>query len=304
MNVPCGVGMPRLAAALATHHDWNVSGAAGGPEVIERIEGGLTNEVYLLQWADRRLVLRLSNPDSGLGLNREAEERILHHACAAQLAPTVIFMDPRRRVLVTEFIDGHHWSVVEAGEVENIERLVKLLKRIHALPSVDTVLQPYLVAERYWRALASVQLGELISPDLRSRMRPILAQAQQFSGPARLCHNDLMLANLIDSGDQLYALDWEYAAMGDPMFDLAVIAHNHQLNHDQVQWLLCCYFGEIDDQVHRHFSAVLAVYVYLDCLWYAVQGSVGAQPGLVSTAHAKVEVLSRLVGELGLPLYR
>ena len=37
-----------------------------------------------------------------------------------------------------------------------------------------------------------------------------------------LCHNDLTPGNLMSHGDQLIAIDWEYAAMGSRYFDVAI----------------------------------------------------------------------------------
>ena len=36
----------------------------------------------------------------------------------------------------------------------------------------------------------------------------------------RPCHNDLLNANFIDDGTRIRIVDWEYAGMGDPFFDL------------------------------------------------------------------------------------
>ena len=40
----------------------------------------------------------------------------------------------------------------------------------------------------------------------------------------RPCHNDLLNANFIDDGARIRIVDWEYAGMGDPFFDLAISA--------------------------------------------------------------------------------
>jgi thiamine kinase-like enzyme len=50
--------------------------------------------------------------------------------------------------------------------------------------------------------------------------------------PLRPCHNDLLSANFIDDGERLWIVDWEYAGMGDPYFDLANFAANHELDAD------------------------------------------------------------------------
>ena len=44
----------------------------------------------------------------------------------------------------------------------------------------------------------------------------------------RPCHNDLLNANFIDDGRRIRIVDWEYAGMGDPFFDLGNFSINHE----------------------------------------------------------------------------
>jgi len=59
----------------------------------------------------------------------------------------------------------------------------------------------------------------------------------------RPCHNDLLNANFIDDGVRIRIVDWEYAGMGDPFFDLGNFSINHELTPDQYAHLLRAYDG-------------------------------------------------------------
>ena len=54
----------------------------------------------------------------------------------------------------------------------------------------------------------------------------------------RPCHNDLLNANFIDDGERIRIVDWEYAGMGDPFFDLGNFCVNHDLTPDEDAVLL------------------------------------------------------------------
>ena len=54
----------------------------------------------------------------------------------------------------------------------------------------------------------------------------------------RPCHNDLLNANFIDDGVRIRIVDWEYAGMGDPYFDLGNFSINHELTPDDDAALL------------------------------------------------------------------
>jgi thiamine kinase-like enzyme len=59
----------------------------------------------------------------------------------------------------------------------------------------------------------------------------------------RPCHNDLLNANFIDDGTRIRIVDWEYAGMGDPFFDLGNFSINHELTADEDTELLAAYDG-------------------------------------------------------------
>jgi thiamine kinase-like enzyme len=70
------------------------------------------------------------------------------------------------------------------------------------------------------------------------------------------CHDDLLNLNWLEEevpGEigEIRLLDWEYAGMGDPVYDLANFSSHHRLNDDQVRFLLNEYLGEADP---RHFA--------------------------------------------------
>ena len=50
--------------------------------------------------------------------------------------------------------------------------------------------------------------------------------------PLTTCHNDLLNANFLREGDHTWIVDYEYAGMGDPFFDLGNLAVNNGLDDD------------------------------------------------------------------------
>jgi thiamine kinase-like enzyme len=57
----------------------------------------------------------------------------------------------------------------------------------------------------------------------------------------------LLSANFIDGGDRLWLVDWEYAGMGDPFFDLGNFAVNNDLAEEGENALLVAYGSEDGD---------------------------------------------------------
>jgi thiamine kinase-like enzyme len=57
----------------------------------------------------------------------------------------------------------------------------------------------------------------------------------------------LLNANFIDDGVRLWLVDWEYAGMGDPFFDLGNFAVNHELAEEGENALLAAYGSDDGD---------------------------------------------------------
>jgi thiamine kinase-like enzyme len=56
-------------------------------------------------------------------------------------------------------------------------------------------------------------------------------------------HDDLLAANLIDDGQRLWLIDWDYAGFNSPPFDLANLASNYEFTPELESRLLSGYFG-------------------------------------------------------------
>jgi thiamine kinase-like enzyme len=93
-------------------------------------------------------------------------------------------------------------------------------------------------------------------------------------GPVELrpCHNDLLAANFIRDGERLWIVDWEYAGMGDPAFDLANFSVNHELDADGDCELLDAY-GGADPAIHMLMRFMSD---FREAMWGVVQEAVSS----------------------------
>src|SRR5207247_1492493 len=128
------------------------------------------------------------------------------------------------------------------------------LRRFHDVPAIPGLFIPLRIVEAY-RALA-IAHGVRIPPEyeLASAVGRRIEVAL-LAAPVELrpCHNDLLNANFIDDGDRIRIVDWEYAGMGDPFFDLGNFSINHELTADEDALPLAAYDGpeRAPDQVAR-----------------------------------------------------
>src|SRR5262249_6199080 len=111
---------------------------------------------------------------------------------------------------------------------------------------------------------------------------PALAEAaaalERAVGPIDLVfgHNDLLPANLIDDGTRLWLVDWEYAGFNSPLFDLANLASNCELQEADERWLLESYFAAPPDAtLWRRYRAMKCASLLRETMWSMVQETHG-----------------------------
>jgi thiamine kinase-like enzyme len=188
-------------------------------------------------------------------------------AAAAGLAPPVIYADPDRHLLVTRYVEGPTMSRSALARGDGVERVGQLLARLHRLDAcrfrgrfaVATVL------DRYRDRLVGDGLRLDVDDATLLRRARRLCRMLDRSAVVAPCHNDPWPANIVDAGDRLVLVDWEYSAVGDPLWDLAHFAVEADLDPDQTNRLVRTWCGRTPP---RQVSARLTLWRPLtDVVW-------------------------------------
>ncbi len=145
--------------------------------------------------------------------------QILKNAGVAVPAP--LYLDDSgeifdRPVLVIEFIDGKT-EFSPANVDDYMRQMAVSLAKIHRIERVDLDFLPYIERKR-----CIVSLHETVGDYLdEGRIREMLESAPQ-GNPHGLVHGDFWQGNVLWRDGQLAAvIDWEDAALGDPLVDVA-----------------------------------------------------------------------------------
>jgi thiamine kinase-like enzyme len=234
-------------------HDELVAALGRVPELaglrlsLTSLSGGITNRNFLVEADGRteRWVLRLAGNDTHLlGISREVELAATVAAAGVGVGPEVTAFIRPEGYLVTRFIEGSPVSDEAVHRPETIRRVADSIRRVHEGTAIPGLFVPLRIVEAY-RALA-VARGVPIPLEYeltRAIGRRIELALLQNPVELRPCHNDLLNANFVDDGSRIRIVDWEYAGMGDPFFDLGNFSINHELTPDEDRWLLEAYDG-------------------------------------------------------------
>jgi thiamine kinase-like enzyme len=220
---------------------------AGRTLTLTALSGGITNRNFLVALAGSadRYVIRLAGNDTHLlGISREVEHAATVAAAGVGVGPEVTAFIRPEGYLVTRFIEGSPVSDEAVHRPETLDRIASSLRRIHDGPPIPGLFVPLRIVEAY-RALAAAR-GVRIPAEYElaaaiGRRIELACLADPLE--PRPCHNDLLNANFIDDGTRIRIVDWEYAGMGDPFFDLGNFSINHELDPDEDAQLLAAYDG-------------------------------------------------------------
>jgi thiamine kinase-like enzyme len=235
----------------------------GEAATIEPLGGGITNRNFKVEVGGETLVLRIGGKDTELlGIDRRAECAASRAAAELGLAPEVVaFVEPEG-YLVTRFVEG------DVGKVD-APRAGSALRMLHDGPRIPARFDSFRVVETY--LAVAVGRGAVVPPAYE-RARDIAQQVerQRRGTLLRPCHNDLLNANFIDDGERLWIVDWEYAGMGDPFFDLGNFAVNNGLGEDGERELLAAYGSEDHDAL----ALMRFMSDFREAMWGVVQSAI------------------------------
>ena len=244
---------------------------------IAPLEGGLTNWNCRVTDGESVYAVRTGEDDPRLGISRHNELTCARIAADLGVAPAIVYAG--QGVMVAEFIVSvplKIQGVTEAGQ-SAIVRVAETIRRIHAAgANVVGALQyfsPFQVAHTY---IADARAHGLALPG--DGADQLLSQVQELEKAIppfqpTFCHNDLMPGNLLDAGDRLWVIDWEYSGIGHGMFDLGGLSNNYSFDEDQDEALLGAYFQRCHSDVVGEFRVMKAMAALRESLWAVIHGS-------------------------------
>lgn len=252
---------------------------------------GLTNQAFRLELPGDTCFLRVGTPYSvRLGIDRHRELQLLRLATEQGLSPAIRFADTEQNLLICDWVIGGPQTVTEWQSPPGLAQLGRLLGTIHGMtvPAFTLDLVAHL---RFY-------LERICHRDPRlTRWFAAAVQRLQALPPVRqvFCHNDLHPGNLL--GERPWVVDWEYAAVGDPGFELAGVVRNFCLNSAQTATLLQHYQAAGGECSQARIAAMLPIVDLTTALWANVYWEASNQPYHHELFVQQLNRLTVLAGE-------
>ncbi len=242
------------------------------------------------------VVVRLSAPGTELlAVDREAEHHNTRAAATTGVGPPVLDYLPGRGVLVVAYLPARTFS--EADVSANLPRIAAAVRRLHAGPAFLGRMDMFALQRRY-RVLAD-ERGMRMPPGY-DELAPLAerAQAAMAAYPEALvpCHNDLLAGNFLDDGQDVRIIDYEYAGMNEPAFELGNIAQESGVSDEALTGLVADYYGRADARLLARANVWRAISGFGWTLWGVIQDTVSVvEADYWGWAMEKYETAARLL---------
>ena len=247
----------------------------------EPLTGGITNQNFLVRDDTGQYVVRLGNDIIEHQVMRFNELAASNAAHQAGISPKVIHNEPG--ILVIDYIPSRALNAEDVRNPDYLTRIVPLIKTCHKkipqfLRGPSLVFWVFHVVRDYAWTLRD---GKSTYIAILPKLLEAATQLEKASGPYELVysHNDLLSANILDDGNRLWLIDWDYAGFNSPLFDLGGLASNNEFDDAQEKWLLETYFEKpLNDELWQRYQAMKCASLLRETMW-----------SMVSEIHSKLD---------------
>jgi len=243
------------------------------------LSGGITNLNFRIDADGKSYVLRLTGQDTELlGIKRDVEYAANYAAGQLGIAPEVIYFIEPENYIVTRFINGKPIPPSVIKQPDYLTRIARKIRLFHTRgPKLKNEFNVFRRVEMLTKVSKKNKGRFPFDWDwIMQKMKDVETALSKTPLSSAPCHDDLLNLNWLEEdvpGDvgEIRLLDWEYAGMGDPVYDLANFCSHHRLNDDEVRFLLNEYFGEATLQHFARLKLLWPMSEIHEAMWGTTQ---------------------------------
>ena len=236
-------------------------------KIICPLKKGLISEIYLCNFNNIKSVIRLDLeiPD-WLKIQRDSEIRILDLNNNDKSEKNILYHDLEKGILIRRFIEGNKFILNKKNSDQQLELLGRAIKEIHKTNYEKDAVNNFSNSINRYKEILKYKIQK--DPILEIGFE-IYEDLYRESHPMVFSHNDLTQENIIWDHEYVF-IDWEYAGLNNPLFDIASIIFSYSLNDQQID-SLCRGYGkksEVDMEILRKWVkfTYFCDYIWRICL--------------------------------------
>lgn len=245
----------------------------------------------------RDVALRLPGVAVGEPVDRAGENAAQALAFRIGVGAEPLAFDLATGVMATRWIEGAEPLARDrlADDHTLLRRAAGLLRRLHVSEaSLPTLLEPAGAIDRYVAGLGAADRAALWTPAVA---RAVARSLHRPGAPPAPCHGDPVPANFLLSPSGLVLIDWEYAGMADPAWDLGYLACEAALDERAVEVLAQAYGDPL--MPAARIGAAMIPAAAVAALWSLLKLRVAPAPAIEAACRVRCERLRALAARQG-----
>jgi thiamine kinase-like enzyme len=228
---------------------------------IIKISQGLSNDNYLVTSKyNEKFVVRIANRSNQTLFNRDDEYQITKQIAPYFIDVPLVHYDKVSGDKVTLYQEG--FKHLDTYQEDDVIKVAKIIKKLHSIPvNIKTIFNPIIKYQDYLSKIKDL-------PFEINNYHKLISLFSEYDNNSKkiLCHNDIVKGNLLFNDNQVYLIDYEFAALNNPIFDLASFISENNIEDEKLQLtFLSTYF---EDKLSNDIVHQFKVYhCFEDLLW-------------------------------------
>ena len=233
---------------------------------IEVLPGGLTNNNFKITVDGVPYALRVAGDGTLEYLDRKAEKHNASLMADMKINAHVVYYNENTGDQVCEFIDKT-LHIADFKDPENLRTAARIFHKFkNSGKEFMGIFDPIEVTDGYIEILNKKKTENFDGYDqVTEKLEVIKKLFEDHPQKIAPSHNDPLPENFLVNKNGMYLIDWEYAGMTDPMFDLGDFSIENELTKEEEGIFLCEYFG---GKVTKKQYGLTVMHKFLcDVLW-------------------------------------
>lgn len=212
------------------------------PNEFQPLVGGFSSPgIYKVGIEEKLYVLRLSHPKRKLN-DEQRTMSCVQLSAELGISPTTYYASPEDGIVLMDYIEQKLLSWEEMTDHNNLKELAVTVRKLHNGPKFPESVTIFDARRSFERMLGDDKPKFL--EELSTELDKIEMTLNEGKIEGRPCHHDLKIDNLLFDGKRFWLVDFEAAAQGNFLFDIATVITFMAMTTAQEGFFLEAYFGQ------------------------------------------------------------
>lgn len=205
------------------------------------LKQGMTNTSFIFSINNERYIIRVPGLNTEKIINREQEFDVYQAIKGEAFIEPIIYIDKEKGYKISKFIENSH--TVNPQDWNEISACLKRLRDFHnQLHRVEHCFDVFEHINYYESLMPNASIYEDYAETKKNieLLKPII---ENLVKDWTLCHIDAVCDNFLVTEEQdVYLIDFEYAAMQDPDLDVAMFIVYSLFDRNEIDRIIDIYF--------------------------------------------------------------